>query len=67
MFRFMMNGFYEPEKNQKKARDFDTRFREHDQSVKMNAQGPFSFAEVQKVKNKLPHRKYYSFLFLQNF
>ena len=43
-----MNVFYEPGKNQKKTRNFDTRFREHDQSIEMNAQGPFSFAEVRK-------------------
>ena len=44
----MMNGFYEPKKNQKKTWDFDTRFREHDQSVKMNAQGPFQFFRSRK-------------------
>ena len=38
-----MNGFYEPEKNKKKTQKFDTRFREHDQSVEMNAQGRFPF------------------------
>ena len=38
-----MNRFYETEKNQKKTRNFDTRFWEHDQSVRMNAQGPFPF------------------------
>ena len=44
----MMNGFYEPEKNRKKTQNFDSRFREHDQSVKMNAQGPFPFFRSMK-------------------
>ena len=63
-----MNHFYEPEKNRKKTRNFDTRFWEHDQSVEMNAQGPFPFfRSAKKVKNELPHRKYYSSLSLQFF
>ena len=46
----MINSFYEPGKNQKKTRNFDTKFQEHDQSVEMNAQGPFSFSKVQKSR-----------------
>ena len=52
-----MNGFYEPEKNMKKTQSFDTSFREHDQSVEMNAQGPFPFfRSTKRSKNELPHR-----------
>ena len=47
-FFYAMNMFYEPEKNRKKTRNFDTRFREHDQSVEMNAQGPFPFCKSMK-------------------
>ena len=64
----MVKGFYEPEKNRKKTQDFDTKFREHDKSVEMNAQGPFPFfRSMKKSKNKLPHGQYCSFLSLQNF
>ena len=52
----------------KKTRNFDTRFREHDQSVEMNAQGPFLFFRSTKnLKNELPHGQYCSFLSLQKF
>ena len=43
-----MNSFYETGKNQKKTQNFDTRFREHDQSVKMNAKDLFCFSKVWK-------------------
>ena len=36
-FFYAMNRFYKLEKNRKKTWNFDTRFWEHDQSVKMNA------------------------------
>ena len=45
-FFYATNRFYKPKKNQKKTRNFDTRFWEHDQIVKINAQGPFPFLEV---------------------
>ena len=35
--------FYEPGKNKKWTRTFDTKFREHDQSVTINAQRLFLF------------------------
>ena len=40
--------FYEPGKIQKQTRTFDTKFREHDQSVVINAHQPFPFYESTK-------------------
>ena len=63
----MMKGFDEPEKYRKKTQNFDTRFWEHDQSVEMNAQGPFLFFQnYEKVKNELLDRHYCLFLPLQD-
>ena len=44
-----------PKRIRKKTQNFDTRFREHDQSVEMNAQGPFLlFRSMKKSKIKFP-------------
>ena len=51
-FFYAMKRFYEPIKNQKKTQNFDTRFWEHDQSVKMNTQGPFLFSKNRKKSKK---------------
>ena len=67
-FFYVMSIFYEPEKNQKKTQNFDSRFWEHDQSVEMDAQGPFLFfRSTEKSKNELPHRQNYLFMSLQDF
>ena len=40
---FSYEGFYESEKNQKRTRTFDAKFREHNLSVTINAQRLFPF------------------------
>ena len=63
-----MNGFNEPGKKQKMTRSFDTRFKEHDQSIEMNAQLLFQFCgSMKNPKTNLPIDNIVSFLSLQNF
>ena len=42
-FLYTMPVFYDPRKNQKQTQNFDTGFKEHDQSVVTNAHRLFPF------------------------